>query len=48
MPGCKGIWTVYHKSTRSNLNDSSKVADDDDEYHAYLVISLENRTMVIF
>nr|GMC92978.1 cleavage and polyadenylation specificity factor subunit 1 isoform X1 [Ipomoea batatas] len=47
LPGCKGIWTVYHKSTRSNLIDSSKVADDDDEYHAYLVISLESRTMVL-
>ncbi|VFQ77558.1 unnamed protein product [Cuscuta campestris] len=47
LPGCKGIWTVYHKSTRSNLNESSKIADDDDEYHAYLVISLETRTMVL-
>ncbi|CAH9139745.1 unnamed protein product [Cuscuta epithymum] len=47
LPGCKGIWTVYHKSTRSNLNESSKVAYDDDEYHAYLVISLETRTMVL-
>jgi len=46
LPGCKGIWTVYHKSTRSHNTDSSKLADDDDEYHAYLIISLEARTMV--
>lgn len=43
LPGCKGIWTVYHKNLRS---DSSKGAADEDEYHAYLIISLENRTMV--
>ncbi|KAG5109013.1 hypothetical protein JHK84_045920 [Glycine max] len=47
LPGCKGIWTVYHKSTRSHNADSSKMADDDDEYHAYLIISLEARTMVL-
>ncbi|KOM54700.1 hypothetical protein LR48_Vigan10g059200 [Vigna angularis] len=47
LPGCKGIWTVYHKSTRSHNTDSSKLADDDDEYHAYLIISLEARTMVL-
>lgn len=38
---------MYHKSTRSHNADSSKMADDDDEYHAYLIISLEARTMVI-
>ncbi|XVF50705.1 hypothetical protein PTKIN_Ptkin04bG0123800 [Pterospermum kingtungense] len=47
LPGCKGIWSVYHKSTRSHNADSSKMADDDDEYHAYLIISLEARTMVL-
>ncbi|XP_022736191.1 cleavage and polyadenylation specificity factor subunit 1 isoform X2 [Durio zibethinus] len=47
LTGCKGIWTVYHKSTRSHNADSSKMADDDDEYHAYLIISLEARTMVL-
>ncbi|KAE9617217.1 putative cleavage/polyadenylation specificity factor, A subunit [Lupinus albus] len=47
LPGCKGIWTVYHKNTRSHSADSSKLADDDDEYHAYLIISLEARTMVL-
>lgn len=45
LPGCKGIWTVYHKNTRGL--DSSKVGVDDDEYHAYLIISLESRTMVL-
>lgn len=45
LPGCKGIWTVYHKSTRSH--DTSKIAAADDEYHAYLIISLEARTMVM-
>ncbi|KAK6243814.1 hypothetical protein QUC31_010223 [Theobroma cacao] len=43
--GCKGIWTVYHKSTRSHSADLSEVTDD--EYHAYLIISLEARTMVL-
>ncbi|XP_019254544.1 PREDICTED: cleavage and polyadenylation specificity factor subunit 1 [Nicotiana attenuata] len=47
LPGCKGIWTVYHKSARSHLNESSRVADEEDEYHAYLIISLETRTMVL-
>ncbi|XP_051121150.1 cleavage and polyadenylation specificity factor subunit 1 isoform X2 [Andrographis paniculata] len=44
LPGCKGIWTVYHKNSRG---DSIKGADDEDEYHAFLIISLENRTMVL-
>ncbi|KAL8217962.1 hypothetical protein R6Q57_021335, partial [Mikania cordata] len=46
IPGCKGLWTVYHKSSR-NQADHSKTASEDDEYHAYLIISLENRTMVL-
>ncbi|KAJ0042930.1 hypothetical protein Pint_17292 [Pistacia integerrima] len=47
LPGCKGIWTVYHKSSRGHNADSSKMAAYDDEYHAYLIISLEARTMVL-
>ncbi|KAJ7975580.1 Cleavage and polyadenylation specificity factor subunit 1 [Quillaja saponaria] len=47
LPTCKGIWTVYHKNTRSHNVDSSKVAADEDEYHSYLIISLEARTMVL-
>ncbi|XP_010443520.1 PREDICTED: cleavage and polyadenylation specificity factor subunit 1 isoform X1 [Camelina sativa] len=47
LPGCKGIWTVYHKSSRGHSVDSSKMAADEDEYHAYLIISLEARTMVL-
>ncbi|WRX18335.1 hypothetical protein QQP08_010822 [Theobroma cacao] len=45
LTGCRGIWTVYHKSTCSRNADLSKVTDDD-EYHAYLIITLEARTMV--
>ncbi|EPS69122.1 hypothetical protein M569_05643, partial [Genlisea aurea] len=44
LPGCKGIWTVYHKNSRSDL---TKSIADEDEYHAYLIISLESRTMVV-
>ncbi|KAF3433103.1 hypothetical protein FNV43_RR24205 [Rhamnella rubrinervis] len=47
LPGCKGIWTVYHKSTRHNADSLKIVAAADDEYHAYLIISLEARTMVL-
>ncbi|KAL8091794.1 hypothetical protein AgCh_034160 [Apium graveolens] len=47
IPGCKGLWTVYHKTSRSHTIDSSKMTSDDDEYHAYLIISLESRTMVL-
>lgn len=47
LPGCKGIWTVYHKNTRGSGADSSRMVPDDDEYHAYLIISLEARTMVL-
>lgn len=46
LPGCKGIWTVYHKNARG-MDSSKRGDDDDDEYHAYLIISLENRTMVV-
>ncbi|KAJ0968727.1 hypothetical protein J5N97_021604 [Dioscorea zingiberensis] len=47
LPGCKGIWTVYHKSSRGQATDPSKTATEDDEYHAYLIISMEARTMVL-
>ncbi|XP_072956433.1 probable cleavage and polyadenylation specificity factor subunit 1 isoform X1 [Typha angustifolia] len=47
LPGCKGIWTVYHKSSRGHGTDTSKIMAEDDEYHAYLIISLETRTMVL-
>lgn len=47
LPGCKGMWTVYHKNTRGHNADSSKMAAEEDEYHAYLIISLEARTMVL-
>ncbi|VVB08018.1 unnamed protein product [Arabis nemorensis] len=47
LPGCKGIWTVYHKNSRGHNVDSSKTAADEAEYHAYLIISLEARTMVL-
>ncbi|XP_008791964.2 cleavage and polyadenylation specificity factor subunit 1 isoform X2 [Phoenix dactylifera] len=47
LPGCKGIWTVYHKSSRGHTADPSKTMSEDDEYHAYLIISLEARTMVL-
>jgi hypothetical protein len=39
LPSCRGIWTVYYKSYRGQMAE-------DNEYHAYLIISLENRTMV--
>lgn len=39
---------MYHKSSRGHNVDSSKIAADEDEYHAYLIISLEARTMVYF
>lgn len=47
LQGCRGIWTVYHKNTRGHNADSSKMSAVDDEYHAYLIISLESRTMVL-
>ncbi|KAM7272599.1 hypothetical protein ACFE04_027262 [Oxalis oulophora] len=47
LQGSKGIWTVYYKNTRGHNVDSSKMAAGDDEYHAYLIISLETRTMVL-
>ncbi|KAL6004780.1 hypothetical protein ACLOJK_005336 [Asimina triloba] len=47
LAGCKGIWTVYHKSARGHSADPSKTVSEDDEYHAYLIISLESRTMLL-
>ncbi|PUZ46211.1 hypothetical protein GQ55_7G032200 [Panicum hallii var. hallii] len=40
LPSCTGIWTVYYKSSRG-------ITTEDNEYHAYLIISLESRTMVL-
>ncbi|KAL4582957.1 hypothetical protein LXL04_007519 [Taraxacum kok-saghyz] len=46
IPGCKGLWTVYHKNSR-NQPEHLKTASEDDEYHAYLIISLKSQTMVL-
>ncbi|KAI3779372.1 hypothetical protein L2E82_09088 [Cichorium intybus] len=46
IPGRKGLWIVYHTNSR-NQPEHSKTASEDDEYHAYLIISLESRTMVL-
>ena len=46
LPGCKGIWAVYHKSSRGHTTDPSKTTTEEDEYHSYLIISMESRTMV--
>ncbi|XP_065870891.1 cleavage and polyadenylation specificity factor subunit 1 [Euphorbia lathyris] len=47
LPGCRGIWTVYHKNARVHNVDSSRIAAAADEYHAYLIISMEASTMVL-
>lgn len=48
LPGCKGIWTVYYKGSRSLMPDTSGSGSNaDEEFHAYLIISLESRTMVL-
>lgn len=46
LPGCSGIWTVYHKTDRDDSNEFDFGTSEDDEFHAYLIISLESRTMV--
>ncbi|MCO5599663.1 hypothetical protein L7F22_053768 [Adiantum nelumboides] len=47
LPGCKGIWTVYYKGSRSLMPDTGGSGSNvDEEFHAYLIISLETRTMV--
>lgn len=47
LPGCSGIWTVYHKTDRDDSNEFDFGTSEDDEFHAYLIISLESRTMVL-
>lgn len=48
LPGCKGIWTVYYKGSRSQMPDAAGSGlNADEEFHAYLIISLETRTMVL-
>lgn len=47
LAGCKGMWTVYHKGSSSHASESAKLVPEEDEYHAYLIISLQSRTMVI-
>jgi cleavage and polyadenylation specificity factor subunit 1 len=47
LPGCTGIWTVYHKAQRDSASDIDLVTSKDEEFHAYLIISLGSRTMVL-
>ncbi|CAM6094104.1 unnamed protein product [Calypogeia fissa] len=43
LPGCTGVWTVYYTTEESFRSQNS----EDSEYHAYLIICLESRTMVL-
>ncbi|GBG62092.1 hypothetical protein CBR_g28568 [Chara braunii] len=64
LPGCQGIWTVYHRvgeeeeeeRKEEDLDAAPREAglaatlgwdDVDSEFHAYLVLSMESRTMVL-
>jgi cleavage and polyadenylation specificity factor subunit 1 len=46
LPGCSGIWTVYHKAERDDATEFDFGTSETEEFHAYLIISLESRTMV--
>lgn len=46
LPGCTGIWTVYHKAEREDATEFNFGTMEEGEFHAYLIISLEARTMV--
>lgn len=46
LPGCSGIWTVYHKAERDDANEFDFGTNEIEEFHAYLIISLESKTMV--
>lgn len=46
LPGCTGIWTVYHKAEREDATEFNFGTTEEEEFHAYLIISLEARTMV--
>ncbi|KAL2641921.1 hypothetical protein R1flu_009508 [Riccia fluitans] len=41
LPGCSGVWTVYY------TKEGQTVPVQDEEYHAYLIISLDVRTMIL-
>ncbi|KAG6554300.1 hypothetical protein Mapa_004216 [Marchantia paleacea] len=41
LPGCSGVWTVYH------LKEGQAIPVEEEEYHAYLIISLDVRTMIL-
>lgn len=43
LPGCIGVWTVYYTTEES----SGALHSEDSEYHAYLIICLDARTMVL-
>jgi len=46
IPGCSGIWTVYHKAERDDATEFDFGTTEAEEFHAYLIISLESKTMV--
>lgn len=47
LPGCSGIWTVYHKAERDDATEFDFGTNEAEEFHAYLIISLESQTMVL-
>eukprot|EP00252_Welwitschia_mirabilis_P006620 TRINITY_DN1750_c0_g1_i1.p1 TRINITY_DN1750_c0_g1~~TRINITY_DN1750_c0_g1_i1.p1 ORF type:complete len:1015 (+),score=221.45 TRINITY_DN1750_c0_g1_i1:83-3046(+) len=47
LEGCKGAWTVYHKSSQGNTPDSSELMTEGSEYHAFIVFSFESQTRVL-
>lgn len=46
--GCFGIWIVYYKIDRDDLNEFDFGISEDDEFYVYFIISLELWIMVCF
>eukprot|EP00897_Mesotaenium_endlicherianum_P010246 jgi/Mesen1/924/ME000117S00085 len=50
LPGCSGAWTVYHRQEahqQQQQQGDEEEEEEEEEFHAYLILSLHSRTMVL-
>jgi cleavage and polyadenylation specificity factor subunit 1 len=47
LPGCQAVWSVFHSAPSASAMAVDGVADSEDNFQKYLIISRANSTMVL-
>lgn len=47
LPGCTDMWTVFASKSRSNSAQEKSQTENDDSFHAYMILSRSDSTLVL-